>query len=169
MKTLFVIRHAKSSWDNAILNDRDRPLNERGKRDAPEMASRLLNAGTVIDRFVSSPAKRARKTAELFMKEFSRKEEEIVLVPELYHADTPAFYDVIAQLNDADDHVAIFSHNPGITAFINTLGLARLDNMPTCGVFALTSPVSSWSAFADAKKDFLFFDYPKSLPAQSGD
>lgn len=164
MKTLLLIRHAKSSWDNAILNDRDRPLNDRGKRDAPEMARRLISNGVVIDRFISSPARRARKTAELFIKEYGRKEEEILFIPELYHPDIGNFNDVIAILDDKYNHVAIFSHNPGITAFINTLDSVHLDNMPTCGVFAVSSRAASWSVFLKTPKDFLFFDYPKALP-----
>ena len=164
MKTLLLIRHAKSSWDNAILRDKDRPLNERGRRDAPEMAARLVKTGIPIDRFVSSPAKRARKTAELFIREYGRKEEEILFIPELYHADVQTFYEVISALDDAYDHVAIFSHNPGLTAFINSLAVVQLDNMPTCGVFAVGCAAPSWTGFASAVKEFLFFDTPKSLP-----
>jgi phosphohistidine phosphatase len=163
MKTLLLIRHAKSSWDNAILHDRDRPLNERGRRDAPEMAARLVRNGIPIDRFVSSPAKRARKTAELFIREYGRKEEEILFIPELYNAELQTFYKVIAALDDKDDHVAIFSHNPGITAFVNSLAVAQLDNMPTCGVFAVKSEASSWAGFSSSERKFLFFDTPKSL------
>jgi phosphohistidine phosphatase len=162
MKTLLLIRHAKSSWDNAILHDRDRPLNERGRRDAPEMASRLVKAGTPIDSFVSSPAKRASKTAELFIREYGKKEEEILFIPELYHPAVQTFYDVIATFDDAYDHVAIFSHNPGITAFVNSLAVVQLDNMPTCAVFAVGCRVASWTGFSAAGKEFLFFDYPKS-------
>jgi len=77
MKTLLIVRHAKSSWDNAALNDIDRPLNLRGKHDAPVMAKRLIRAGVKIDLFVSSPAKRARHTAGIFIHEFGRKEKEI--------------------------------------------------------------------------------------------
>ena len=67
MKTLLIVRHAKSSWDNADTSDIDRPLNDRGKRDAPAMAQRIIRTGLAIDRFVSSPAKRARQTAEYFV------------------------------------------------------------------------------------------------------
>jgi phosphohistidine phosphatase len=162
MKTLLIVRHAKSSWDNADISDIDRPLNERGKRDAPAMAQRLIKAGVHPQRFVSSPAKRARQTAELFIRTFGKKEKEIVFVPELYHASLPTFKEVVSTLNDADDTVAIFSHNPGITGFVNTLADIRVDNMPTCAVFAVKSPTDHWSEFLSADRQFLFFDYPKA-------
>jgi phosphohistidine phosphatase len=162
MKNLLIIRHAKSGWDNAILNDSDRPLNERGKRDAPIMAQRLISAGIPIDLFVSSPAKRARTTAGLFIREFGRPEEEIQLIPVLYHASLQTFYQVVAALDDRYDSVALFSHNPGITAFVNSLSSVRLDNMPTCGVFVVTSPAATWSEFQTAGAEFRLFDYPKN-------
>lgn len=90
MKTLLLIRHAKSSWDDAAVADVDRPLNDRGRRDAPAMAKRLIKAGISIDRFVSSPARRARQTAELFAHEFDVKEKKIRFVPQLYRLKLPA-------------------------------------------------------------------------------
>lgn len=162
MKTLLIIRHAKSSWDNAIVHDIDRPLNDRGKRDAPAMAQRLIKTGIHIDLFVSSPAKRARTTAEYFIREFGRSEKEIHFIPELYHAPVQTFKDVVSALDDQYPSSAIFSHNPGITAFANTLTTVRLDNMPTCGIFAVRSEVDSWEAFLSSGPSFWFFDYPKS-------
>jgi phosphohistidine phosphatase len=162
MKTLLIVRHAKSSWDSADISDFDRPLNDRGKRDAPAMASRLIKAGARIDLFVSSPAKRARQTAEFFMREFGRKEKAIRFIAELYHAPIPVFKDVVAGLEDDYSSVAIFSHNPGITAFADSLTSVSLDNMPTCAVFAVTSPAEHWSDFLAAGPVFWFFDYPKS-------
>jgi phosphohistidine phosphatase len=162
MKTLLIIRHAKSSWDNVGIADIDRSLNDRGKKDAPVMARRLIKAGIVIDRFVSSPAKRARHTAELFAREFGQKDKDVLIIPDLYHATPPVFRQVVTDLNDKDDTVALFSHNPGITAFVNTMGSVRLDNMPTCAVFAVKSPTGHWSEFLSGDPEFLFFDYPKS-------
>jgi phosphohistidine phosphatase len=162
MKTLFLIRHAKSSWDTATLSDFDRPLNERGKKDAPAMAKRLLQNKVSPDLFVSSPAKRAKKTAELFVSEFGKQESDIVFVSELYHAPAESFYNIIAGFNDQFNAAAIFSHNPGITEFVNSLTTVRLDNMPTCGIFAVNALIKNWADFASAKKEFWFFDYPKS-------
>ena len=165
MKTLIVIRHAKSSWDHASVSDIDRPLNDRGKRDAPEMARRLIKKDITIDRFISSPAKRARQTAELFVHAFGRKEKEIHFVPELYHAAPETFEAVVRSLNDTDDCVAIFSHNPGITSFVNALSEARLDNMPTCAVFTVKNAATQWKDFFSEKSQFWFFEYPKSADA----
>jgi phosphohistidine phosphatase len=163
MKTLLIVRHAKSSWDDASMSDFDRPLNDRGKRDAPAMAKRLVHSGLAIDRFVTSPAKRARQTADAFAHEFGKKEKKIRLVQELYHASEPVFESVIRDLDDEDDTVAIFSHNPGITAFVNTLTtVVRIDNVPTCGVFAVNCDTQHWKEFRSAGPQFLFFDYPKA-------
>lgn len=162
MKTLLIVRHAKSSWDEAGVSDIDRTLNDRGKRDAPAMAQRLIKTGLRIDRFVSSPARRARQTAELFVHEFGKKEKEILFIPELYHASMSTFKQVVSELDNADETVALFSHNPGITAFVNILTEIRLDNMPTCAVFAVKSPTDKWSEFITARPQFWFFDYPKA-------
>lgn len=162
MRSLYIVRHAKSSWGNIALPDFDRPLNERGKKDAPEMAKRLLERKIKIDAFVSSPAKRAKKTAKLFCEEFGAEENKIILVENLYHASEEIFYEVVSSLNDSYKHVALFAHNPGITDFVNTLceGV-KTDNMPTCAVFAIEIDTKKWSEFRTAPKKFLFFDYPK--------
>ena len=163
-KLLLVIRHAKSSWDIATLNDFERPLNERGKKDAPMMAKRLLDKKIAIDNFVSSPAKRAKKTARLFAEEFERKKEEIILIPELYHASVQVFFEAISNVDDIYKSIAVFSHNPGITSFANELTENnKIDNMPTCSVFAVRCHIENWCDFKTAKKDFWFFDYPKNV------
>lgn len=162
-KTLLVIRHAKSSWDIGTLNDFERPLNERGKKDAPEMARRLKEKNILVDAFVASPAKRAKKTAEYFIEEYGRGKDDIVFISKLYHAPAEVFFEVAEDLPDHLKTVAVFSHNPGITAFVNLLtDNVRLDNMPTCGIFAISFK-GSWKNFDKAKKEFLFFDYPKNV------
>ena len=98
MKTLFLIRHAKSSWDNITLSDFERALNERGKSDAPKMAKRLRKKNIKIDAFISSPAKRAKKTAEYFIKEFNGKGGDIILVSALYDAGLKDFSETIKTL-----------------------------------------------------------------------
>jgi phosphohistidine phosphatase len=161
MKSLLLIRHAKSSWASEFSNDFDRPLSDRGKKEAPEMANRLIKNKIQIDCFVSSPAARAKKTAKHFIKEFDRDESEIIFVPALYHAGIEVFENVISELNDKHKTAAIFSHNPGITQFANMLTEIRIDNMPTCSIFAVKADINTWSEFADAEKQFLFFNYPK--------
>lgn len=163
MKTLLLVRHAKSSWDLATLNDFDRSLNERGKKDAPVMAQRLLDRKIDINTFVSSPAKRAKKTAELFCSIYKKDKEQIVFIPALYHASLNTFFEVVTQLNDDYNCVAIFSHNPVITEFVNQLvENVTIENMPTCGVFAVKTSITKWKEFSTSKKELLFFDYPKA-------
>lgn len=163
MKTLLIVRHAKSSWDNFMLSDFDRPLNERGKHDAPIMAKRLVDRKIVIDVFISSPAKRAKKTAKAFIKEFGKDSKEIILMKDLYEASLKNFDDVVANIDDEHKSAVIFSHNPGITEFANTLTTHKVDNMPTCSIFAVKSDAKKWRDFKEGKKDFLFFDYPKNI------
>lgn len=162
MKTLLLVRHAKSSWEEPGVQDFDRPLNERGKQDAPEMAKRIKDKKIDIDLFVSSPAKRAKRTAKLFAEEFDVKKDDIVLEEELYLANPSSFKNVIKDLGKKYDTVALFAHNPGITELANQLTTVRIDNMPTCSVFAVQADTDSWKDFETAAKNFLFFDYPKN-------
>ena len=161
MKTLLLIRHAKSSWANPDENDFDRSLNDRGKADAPLMAARIYNKKIPVDAFITSPAKRARKTCEYFIQQYKRSSEEIILKPELYLAGFSVFFHVIEQMNNNINHASVFLHNNGITDFVNQLTDVRIDNMPTCSVFAIKIHTNSWKGFKQAKKEFLFFDYPK--------
>ena len=163
MKTVLLVRHAKSSWDDPLIVDFERPLNERGKKDAPIMAKRVKEKQPVVDTIISSPAKRARKTAKLFAEVFKYKEDRIQYKSELYHPDTEAFYQVIEQADNEHNCIAIFSHNPGITYFVNELTEVKIDDMPTCAVFALRVDCNKWKDFKKAKKKFFFFDYPKAM------
>ncbi len=162
MKQLLIIRHAKSSWVTIGQNDFDRPLNERGIRDAPMMADRLLAKKISIDAFISSPAKRAITTAGLFAKVYQFDLKKIETIPQLYHAHASVFYEVISEIEDSIKTAALFSHNPGITEFMNELTPTKIDDMPTCGIFAITSTIGKWKNFRKAEKTFWFFDYPKS-------
>jgi len=162
MKTLLLIRHAKSGWDDASLSDFDRTLTERGKSDAKIMAQRIKEQSIDIDSFVSSPAKRAKKTAKIFMKELKKNVEEMLLIPDLYEASVNNFYSTIENLEDTRNVVAVFAHNPGITEFVNSLECSPVYNMPTCAVFAFKIKTDHWKDFHGAEKQFLFFDYPKN-------
>lgn len=162
MKSVIIIRHAKSSWDSIDVDDFDRPLNDRGKDDAPKMAKRLLDRNITIDTFISSSARRARKTAAIFIKEFGGQKDDIVLLPELYLAGPEAFYKAIAQAPASASTIALFAHNLGITEFANELTDVRIDDMPTCAIFAVKADIKDWPAFKDAEKQYWFFDYPKA-------
>jgi phosphohistidine phosphatase len=162
MKYILLIRHAKSSWDDPSLSDFERPLNERGKKDAPEMAKRLGDKKLKIDALVSSPAKRAKQTGKHFTKEFDLKKKNILFEPKLYEAGEENFYDVIEHLKNKWDSVAIVSHNPGISSFANSLTETKIDDMPTSSIFAIKIKTDKWNNFRTAKKEFWFFDYPKA-------
>ena len=126
------------------------------------MAKRLLKRDIMIDAFISSPAKRARKTAEAFLKAYDGNKDQIIFIEDLYMAGPSSFEKVIKNTNDRYHTIAIFSHNEGITEFANSLTDTRTDNIPTCGVFAVRVKSRHWNDFADAKKEFWFFDYPKA-------
>ncbi|HYM94541.1 MAG TPA: histidine phosphatase family protein [Chitinophagaceae bacterium] len=162
MKTLLLIRHGKSSWDDVSLNDFDRPLNDRGKQDAPAMAGRLQDKKTEIDVLISSPAKRAGRTAKIFAKEYGINKADIIYKTELYLASAEVFYEVISKADDKFEHIAVFSHNPGLTDFANELTDIKVDNIPTCGIFAIRIETKPWVDFKNARKEFWFFDYPKA-------
>jgi len=127
------------------------------------MAERLYERGIKIEAFISSPAKRAKKTAEQFIKQYKKETAALILKTELYLAGQETFYTVAEKLDDNFDCVAFFSHNPGITEFANSLTDARVDNIPTSGIFAVSIEARKWSKLKEAKKKFLFFDYPRAL------
>jgi phosphohistidine phosphatase len=162
MKTLVIVRHAKSSWDQPGLSDFDRPLNERGKKDAPVMANRLKEKGIELDHLVSSPAKRAKKTAKYFAEEFRLKKEDIKLVEALYGATQSEFLQAVKEIEDKYDNVALFSHNPGVIDFASSLTNVHVDDMPTCAMFAVQANTDSWIDFMEVERSFLFFDYPRN-------
>jgi phosphohistidine phosphatase len=161
MKTLILVRHAKSSQSYGSGSDFDRPLNDRGFRDASDMGKKLFKKKITIDLFVSSPAARAKTTAELFVAEYGRKQKEILFIPSLYHAGPDNFSEVVSGLDDNYEHAALFSHNPGITEFASSLTNNPISHMPTSSVFAVSAPVNSWKEFVRAEKNFLFFYKPE--------
>jgi phosphohistidine phosphatase len=162
MKSVLLVRHAKSSWDTPGVPDFDRPLNNRGEHDAPMMAKRLLEKKVPIDIFISSSAKRARNTAAFFAEEYGQNKEQVILVPELYQASPEIFFSAISNAPAQANHIAIFAHNPNITEFANLISGIRIDDMPTCSIFAVKADIKDWPEFMNVKKEFWFFDYPKS-------
>lgn len=143
------------------MKDFDRPLNPRGLRDAPAMAKRLLEQGIDINGFISSTALRAITTCTIFAKTYDR-EAEITTRNYLYEPTMQAFANAIKKADDELNTIAIFAHNPGITEFANSLTNTRVDDMPTCAIFAVQAAITSWTDFDNAVKNFWFFDYPKN-------
>ena len=164
MKTLYVIPHAKCSWDAANIDDFERPLSERGKRDAPRMGKGLKEKEIHPDLILSSPAKRALSTCKRIADILGYPKEGIKAERELYHSDAETILSVIQGLKKKYDTVMLLSHNPGLTDFVNSLldGELDIDNVPTCGVVAFQFDVESWSEVNWGKGRMLFFDYPKS-------
>ncbi|MDP1972400.1 MAG: histidine phosphatase family protein [Sediminibacterium sp.] len=163
MKHLLLVRHAKSSWANPGQADFDRPLNERGHGDAPMMANRMIERGVSIDMIISSKAVRALTTANYFATANGIAISDIVEHDFLYHAPPERFVKAIIQIPDEINTAAIFAHNPGITDFVNQLTSTRIDDMPTCAIFAIRIDTLSWKNWAKAKKEYWFADWPKQV------
>ncbi len=166
MKELILIRHAKSSWADAGQTDFDRPLNDRGKRDAPLMAIRLLEKGIRVQHVYSSAARRALKTSKLMMEIWNLEPANMSVFPELYLAPPEDIGKILSHASDAFDSIALVAHNPGITEFVNTLTTNRLDELPTCGLVAIRLHTESWADWQTATKEWMFIDYPKKAPSQ---
>lgn len=162
MKTLYLVRHAKSSWKYPDLSDHDRPLNKRGKRDAPEMGKRLLSRHVLFSTMISSTANRAYTTAQIIAKEVDFSIDEIIPSSDLFHADPRQVLDIIKKINDAYPSAMIFGHNPGFTWAANQLANLQIDNIPTCGIIAICFSINSWSAIDFGKGELVFYDYPKN-------
>lgn len=164
MKHLTLIRHAKSSWKNAYLLDIDRPLNKRGRRDAPVMGGRLIERGSSPDLVISSPATRALTTAEVIAEEIEYPLEEIVVDERMYGADAGELLGIIRSFDDVLDHVMCFGHNPGLTDLVNYLSSAYyIDNVPTCGVVELAFDTETWVSVGHVEPTRIYFDYPKKV------
>lgn len=160
MKTLYLCRHAKSSWKQPGLDDFDRPLNKRGKKDAPLMGELLEDKGIKPDLIISSPAKRASKTASIIASAVCYDKDKINFKDEIYEASGEELLEVIKGIDDKFNTVMIFGHNPGLTMLHNYLSKHYIDNIPTCGVVALQLK-SSWKDIDKYSAKFLFFEHPK--------
>ena len=161
MRTLCFVRHAKSSWDDPALADIDRPLNSRGKRDGPSMAARMKEMHVVPDLIVTSPAKRAKRTAKYFQKAFEIPPANFVEDLSLYDATPDDIVAVVQHLDNSKHHVFIFGHNPTLTFLANRFPGVRIDNVPTCGIFHAKTLVTSWDQWSPEISTFIGFYYPK--------
>ena len=161
MKTLILVRHAKSSWENPDLKDFDRPLNERGKKDVPKMAARFREKHIAPAIIFTSTAKRALKTCNLFCAASGYPETSIHTDSGLYHASDEALLNFVRNLRDDFNEVMIFGHNPGLTEFAESLTSVVLENIPTCGIVAIQFPLNEWKKISPATGKLLFFDFPK--------
>ena len=159
MKTLVLVRHAKSSWVDSDLADFDRPLKKRGKKNAPDMANRLKNILSDIDGIISSDAKRAYDTARIFSKSFGGVK--IKTDEDLYLASSKKIIKVVRKVKDKHDTVCLFAHNPGITMAVNQLSKASIMNVPTCGMAVIRFDIDSWKDLAEPG-ELIHYDFPKN-------
>lgn len=162
MKTLYVVRHAKSDWANAdVLRDIDRPLNKRGVRNAYEMAARLKAKAFLPDFMVSSNGIRALHTAVIFAHQIGFDTQKIVINPDLYHAPADDILKEIQNLDTKAEKVMLFSHNPGLSDFVSFLNKEAYITLPTCAIFSVKIDIDNWKNFSFEKAQVLSYDYPK--------
>lgn len=161
MKHLYLIRHAKSSWSDSRLSDFDRPLNKRGKNDAPFMGQCLASASIEFDLLISSSAKRARMTARLIAKEISYKRKNIIYHNEIYSSDLTMLLSVLRRTESKVNTLALVGHNHVITECAEWLTGNRIVNIPTSGIVAVSFDIKGWDEIDREDGTLLFFDYPK--------
>lgn len=160
MKKIILIRHAKSSWDNPWLGDHDRPLAERGKKDAPKMAKKLRKRGIHPDLILSSTALRAAETAKITAKELGYLEDEICWEKNLFHASPQTILKYIHMQKDSKNTLLVFGHNPGFNDLITYLG-GKIENLPTSGQFGFKLHSEKWSDLKPETAEVWFMDFPK--------
>lgn len=163
MKKLWIIRHAKSSWSDYSLTDHERPLNSRGKRDAPHMADVIRDRYDKPQLLVTSTAKRARQTCKAFRKSLDIPKEEVVRLDELYHASIGTCLKVIHSIDEDVNVAAIFGHNPTFTYLINELTGDGPDNLPTCGCALITTDADFWATFETGHCELNVYTFPKQF------
>jgi len=164
MKSLYLLRHGKSSWAEQGLSDKQRPLAKRGLHDAPMMGERFHSRGETLDRVISSPAVRAHATAELFCEACGFPVQDIETEPDLYFLGSGSIEDVILRQDDQLRALMLVFHNPDITFFTNSFDEeVHIDNVPTSGLVKLSCDIAQWRDWSRANSAFDYFDYPKNL------
>jgi phosphohistidine phosphatase len=162
MKTLYLMRHAKSSWDFEYLSDHDRPLNNRGRKAAPLMGRELMAREVEIDLLISSSAVRALNTASLVAKELEYDPEKIAVEEQIYKANKHELLNIIGSIPNQFDKVMLIGHNNTITDLANMLSPEMIPNIPTAGVVVLSFACNTWREISKENATFEFFDYPKN-------
>lgn len=161
MKTLYLIRHAKSSWKYPELDDFERPLNKRGHRDAPIMGEFLIKINAIPDIIFSSPALRACTTARILAEKINYPLDQIQYSESLYISGISGILDFIHNIDDSKTSAAIVSHNPSLTQCANYLGNEQVSNIPTCGIFCLNLNIKKWKQIKEYCGELEFFEFPK--------
>jgi len=160
-RRITLIRHAKSDWGHPELSDFDRPLNQRGEHDAPFMGDILKQQNIAFDLVLASPARRAITTAKEICNTLDYEPNNIEQKRELYLASATEMLHIIQSVDDAVNHLALVSHNPGITTLVNMLGDMPIGNMPTCGIAILQTGIGSWAELETNTCKTIDFLFPK--------
>ena len=163
MKSITLLRHAKSSWNHADLTDYDRPLNKRGERDAPVMGQRLSAQNIRPSLILSSPAKRAWTTARIVAENMNYPREFLQRDDRLYGASVNTILDVIRDQDPGFNNIMLVGHNPGLTQFANLLVPDITPNLPTCGVVSVVIDADNWDHQSWPDATLVLFDYPKRV------
>ena len=161
-KTLYLVRHAKSSWSDPSLSDRDRPLNKRGRRNAPDMGDRLVARGHRPDLIISSPAKRAFTTAKIIARKLDYAKSGIVMDESMYFAGVGGMVKMLERVDYGYQKVMIVGHNPAMTSLMNSLSGSDVYNMPTCAIAIIGYDMASWSDLSSEDGSLLEYDFPKN-------
>ena len=164
MKMLTIVRHAKSSWKDPTLDDHQRPLKKRGKRDAKEMGRRLAARSVIPDHIISSDARRAVDTAVAITRALGIPANQIHLQPALYHMTDKELVEMVGELSDAWTRVMLFGHNPTLTDFVNRFLRNHLPNLPTSGIVELHFDCASWRDVDPRNVAYRHVDFPKKDP-----
>ena len=162
MKTLYIIRHAKSSWHFNVLKDHDRPLGSRGRKQVLKMGKHLAKHVKPPDQIITSPASRAFYTALFLGDAWGIEENKLTLNDALYHANQQTLLDIIRSTGE-NDVLAIFGHNPGLTSLINCFHINGIDNLPTCGIMGFTLDIENWRDLNSARLTPKFYYTPRSI------
>lgn len=165
MKTLYLVRHAKSSWKDSTLSDFERPLNKRGKRDAPLIGAALKKSEESADKILSSPAKRTQITAQILSDHINFKDK-IDFISDLYLADSNKILEVVRKVEGKINNLMVVGHNPGLTDFANLIGNNFIENIPTCGVLKMEFD-GEWKYLSNNNCKIKFFIYPKLLSGKT--
>jgi len=160
MRKLFLVRHAKSSWSDPAIPDEKRPLDARGKRDAPRMGKRLAKRDVKPDLMVSSPAKRALATARAMARKLGYKRKDIRVDKRLYATSPDDLLRVIRKLGDRKKSVMLFGHNPELAELVHRLS-GKTARMPTCAVAELHLDAKSWASAGKRKPERVVLHTPK--------
>ncbi len=166
-KILFLVRHAKSSWKDASLADIDRPLNGRGKRNAPMMAQWLVSQPERPEVILSSPANRALTTARVMARALGQAPDDVLVDQDIYFTGTHGMLRALERVDDRFQRVMMVGHNPVMTQLLNQLSGADVWNMPTCALAIIAFDMDSWGLVDCTEGELLAYQTPKLLEQSS--